>query len=428
MKPHAMRRGLWLANLALGAAVIGLGAWYALEVKPAVASVVNRPKNARPKALEELRADYEKLRVSGLKWKPQSPVKDEDLNKTILRADYKKKDPTHWVFSGPLPPEDIKREKKKDNRPPPPKGLDVLGKVSSVILDEPNSTILFKFKNGKSRAFGVGDFVRLGEKESARFRITKIEAPAPAVYDIHYEVFGSNKDKAERADVLRYDRSGNDGDYPPFLRPTKPEPKKAAPKLPDGVTSGQPGEADGTGNGTGEGEEPKDEAAKDEAAKGDAEEGATEVVEVEAFKPPEVLTKDDIEIIEVDSRRKIIKPKRSTYEYFKGRDAESVAKKIKTAVAKDPDTGQVIGLRITGLTQDAPTDAFDVRKGDILVSINGQKVASRADAVRIARGLGKDVKVVTVVIDRRGKLVTYRVDAQDPRNRRKVRYFEGFGG
>ena len=72
--------------------------------------------------------------------------------------------------------------------------------------------------------------------------------------------------------------------------------------------------------------------------------------------------------------------------------------------------------------------SFDVRKGDILVSINGQKVASRADAVRIARSLGKDVKVVTVVIDRRGKLVTYRVDAQDPRNRRKVRYFEGFGG
>lgn len=426
MKPHAMRRGLWLANLALGAAVVGVGVWYFLDVKPAVASVVDRPKNARPEALEELRADYEKQRVSGLKWKPQSPVKDEELNKTILRADYKKKEPTHWIFSGPLPPEDIKRTKEEPKGPPPPKGLDVLGKVSSVILDPPNSTILFKFKNGKSRAFGVGDFVRVGSKEAGRFRIAKIEEPQPSVYDIHYEVFGGDKDKAERSDVLRYDRSGSGGGYPDFLRPTQPsaKPAPAAPGATDSA-SATPGEAgDGTGDGTGEGT--GDGEAKPED--GATEEGATDVVAVERFTPPDVLTKEDIEIIEVDSRRKIIKPKRSTYEYFKKRNAESVAKKIKTAVAKDPDTGQVIGLRITGLTEDAPTDAFDVRKGDILVSINGQKVQSRADAVRIARDLGKEVKVVTVVIDRRGKLVTYRVDAQDPRNRRKVRYFEGFGG
>ena len=43
-----------------------------------------------------------------------------------------------------------------------------------------------------------------------------------------------------------------------------------------------------------------------------------EVVEI-ARKPVEDLTVDDLEaeVIEVDSRRKIIKPKRNTYDYFK---------------------------------------------------------------------------------------------------------------
>lgn len=424
MKPHAMRRGLWLANLALGAAVIGVGAWYALEVRPAVASVVDRPKNARPKALEDLRAEYEKARVSGLKWKPQAPVSDGDLNKTILRADYKKKNPTHWVFSGPLPPTEDKTKKVEKKEPPKPKGLDVLGKVSTVIVDPPNSTILFKFKGGKSRAFGIGDWVRLSAKEEGRFRITKVLEPKPSFYEIHYEVYGRDKEKAESSSVLTYDRTGGADSYPPFLQPNNPvtpEAPLAAPGTGEGDGTGD-GSAEGTGEGTGDG---SGDGTKDGDGAKDGE-GTTEVVKVEPFKMPERLTKDDIELIEVDSRRKIIKPKRSTYEYFKSRKAESVAKQIKTAVAKDPSTGQVIGLRITGLAEDAPTDAFDVRKGDILVSINGQKVASRADAVRIAQNL-KDAKVVTVVIDRRGQLVTYRVDAQDPRNRRKVRYFEGFG-
>ena len=421
MKPHALRRGLWLANLALGAAVVGVGAWYALEVRPAVASVVNRPKNARPKALEELRAEYEKARVSGLKWKPQAPVSDPELNKTILRADYKKKNPTHWVFSGPLPPAEEKRKVEEKKGPPPPQGLDVLGKVSSVITAPPNSTILFKFKGGKSRAFGVGDFVQLASSDPARFRITKILEPRPSFYEIHYDVFGADKDKPERSAVLTYDRTGDADSYPPFLRPNAPQPADV-PQPPD-APAAAPG--DGTGDGTGEGTgEGTGDGAKPEEKPEEG--GATNVVKVEPVKVPDRLSKDDIELIEVDSRRKIIKPKRTTYEYFKTRKAESVAKQIKTAVAKDPSTGQVIGLRITGLAPEAPTDAFDVRKGDILVSINGQKVASRADAVRIAQNL-KDAKVVTVVIDRRGQLVTYRVDAQDPRNRRKVRYFEGFG-
>ncbi|MDF1701887.1 MAG: PDZ domain-containing protein [Planctomycetota bacterium] len=423
MKPHALRRGLWLANLALAAAVVGLGVWYALEVKPAVASVVKRGKNERPKDLEAMRADYEKARVSGLKWKPEAPVSDKELYATILRADYKKKSPTHWIFSGPLPPTEIKRDKPVETGPPPPEGLDVLGKIAQVIVNPPNSTILFKFKGGKSRAFGIGDYVRLASADAERFRISKIVELDLAVYEIHYDVFGKDPDKPERSAVLSYDRSGKSKEYPPFLRVDG----AATPKAP--ATAGGTGAAAGTGTGEGTAAEGTTPAGETPAAEG--EDGSkTEIVTV-ARKPAEQLTLEDLKpkILENpnNKRQKAVVFDDNTYRYFKGRNVKTVAQTVKTAIAKDKDTGQVIGLRITGFAEEAPADVFDVRKGDILVSINGQKIASRADAIRVAQGL-KDANIVTVVIDRRGKLVTYRVDAQDPRNRRKVRYFEGFAG
>ena len=56
-------------------------------------------------------------------------------------------------------------------------------------------------------------------------------------------------------------------------------------------------------------------------------------------------------------------------------------------------------------------------------AIAGQKVTSRADALRIAQTLDPDT-LVPVVIDRRGVLYTYRVDARDPRTKRAFRYFD----
>ncbi|MDA1194598.1 MAG: PDZ domain-containing protein, partial [Planctomycetota bacterium] len=135
---------------------------------------------------------------------------------------------------------------------------------------------------------------------------------------------------------------------------------------------------------------------------------------------PEILTNQN------NRNEKAIVFDKNTYRYFQGRNAKAIAETIKTQEAVDQASGKVIGLRIVGFDDEAPASAFDVRKGDILVSINGQRVTSRADAVRLAESL-KEATLVTVVIDRRGQLVTYRVDPQDPLNRRKVRYFEGFG-
>ena len=48
----------------------------------------------------------------------------------------------------------------------------------------------------------------------------------------------------------------------------------------------------------------------------------------------------------------------------------------------------------------------------------------REDAIAIARTLDPDSeKLVKVVIDRNGRRITYRVDARDPRTKRKIPYF-----
>ena len=146
-----------------------------------------------------------------------------------------------------------------------------------------------------------------------------------------------------------------------------------------------------------------------------------------ARKPPEDITIEDMKprIYEnLDNRNeKAVAFDQHTYDYFNSKEkAKSVASTVKTEVAKDKRTGRTLGLRITGLKEGSAAGAFQVKKGDILVSINGRKVESRSDAIRIVEALDQK-SLVTVVIDRHGKLVTYKVDPSDPRNRRQVRYF-----
>ena len=114
----------------------------------------------------------------------------------------------------------------------------------------------------------------------------------------------------------------------------------------------------------------------------------------------------------------------ATYELFRGADAVAILATIKTQTAIHHPKGHVAGLRITGFQKDAPKDVFQVRRGDIVKSINGRPVRSRDDVLRIVQGL-TDQYIVTVVIDRRGKDITYKFDPRDPRTRTQVQYFEG---
>jgi len=420
MKPHSLRRGLWLANFVLGAAVLGVAAWFALKVRPAVAKVTSRPANVRPAEWEKLRKEYEGQRLSGLKWKPAMPVTDVELKDVILRKDFEMKRPRHWIFSGPLPPPDPVDTGPVESGPPPPQGLEVLGSITSLIYIPPSdSVILFDF-SGKSLAFSVGDYVRKSDADPKRFRITGVKEIRPRVFEVAYAIVDKDPAKPEGAATMIYDQSGAEGGYADFLRPE------------GGTEGGAP--ASGSPAAGAPGENPEGTGAPGEGAKPPAKDDGTWVKGSE--KPPEVVDvagasaenltlqdlKPEIEYNPNNRNQRAIKFDDNSYRYFRGKNAKSVAETVKTSIAKD-NNGNVIGLRITGFAENAPADVFDVRRGDILVSINGQKVTTRADAIRIAEGLSPE-KLVTVVIDRLGKLITYRVDPTDPKTRRNVRYFE----
>jgi len=415
MKPHSLRRGLWFANFVLGAAVIGIATWFALNVRPAVAKVIERKANVLPAEFDAIRKEYKAQRVTGLKWKPTAPVSGEDIKKVILREDYEKKSPRHWIFSGPLPPEAVAKVGPVDTAPPPPEGLDVLGSIGMVTGGSSNGyTIGFQFGK-KMLAFGAGEFVRQSSDDPARFKITKIEEVRPSAFEVTYEVYGKDAKKPERTGKLMYE-SGTAAQAP-FLRPVDVTLATPAGATPAGTTPAGAAPADPTKPADGEA------TAAGSGSKGDAAVGPTVIdltgrgreLKLEDLKP-------DIEINPRNRNQRAVKFTRDSYDYFHGRKPKNIASTVKTNIAKDKN-GRVLGLRVTGFAKDAPADLFDVRRGDILVSIAGRKVSSRSDAIRIAEHLDPK-KIVNVVIDRNGKLVTYRVDPNDPKNRRKVRYFD----
>jgi hypothetical protein len=415
MKPHSLRRALWLSNVALGAAVIGVLAWFMLEVRPKVAEAVDRADNYQPPELKKVFDGYKSKLQTGLMWTPEAPVSKDEIHAVILRADFAKK--KHWIFVGPKPPEDQEDTGPVEAGPPPPQGLAAIGEVSAVFLNPPDrSTILFKFSGGKPLAFAIGDFVRVSEKETARFKITDIVEVRARVYEIKYAIYGSDPDKPEGEGSVTWDESVADDEYPPFLRPATAKTGAGVGKKPGEEGTGTDAAGGGTGGGA--------EEVEDGADEGDAESPADGVIEV-GTTPAEDLTLKDLKPKvhrdPTNRSRRAVEFDRNTYDYFRGKNAKGIAETVKTSVAKE--NGRVIGLRITGFQKDAPADVFDVRRGDILVSINGRKVNSRADAINIAQSLSPD-NLVTVVIDRNGKLVTYTVDPRDPRTKRKVRYFE----
>ena len=431
MKPHSLRKTLWFANIALAAAVLGVGVWFATKIRPAAAKVTNRPQNYRPPEFEKIRKAYESERQTGLKWQPEAPVSEPDLQKYILIEKFNHTEPRHWVFSGPLPP--TKKAVTESGAKPEwkPKGLETLGKVTTVIYSPPGDTVvLFAFNGGGgakgasiNRAFGFGDWVRQKRDGEERYKITGVRKVGEKSYEIQYAVFGADKEKPELKGSMPYGQTAIK-DWPAYLRPVVPEAAPAeTPADPaagelaasagsETPVAGATAEAGSGEPGVAEATEPAD--------------GTPTVIEV-ARKPVDQITLEDMKPRIVydpqDRNRRGVQFDDNTYRFFKSKNARNLAGEVKTEVAIDKRTKRPLGLRITGLKEGSAAGAFQVKKGDILVSINGQKITSRSDAIRIVEGLS-EARIVTVVIDRHGKLITYKVDPRDPKTRRQVRYFE----
>ncbi len=366
MTPHRWRRALQLTNLGLAGLLLTTGLLVLLGGATAEARLE-----------PEVRRGYERARSSGLRWHPAQPVGRESMGTVVWR--YQAHRPAHWPFSGPLPPKPAPEAPTVIEAAPDLDALSQLGTVFMVAYDPDLETAIgFRFHaTGKAASFAVGEIIRSSSEEAARFRLKAVEPARERVYHVLYDVLEDGQVRATK--TYLHDSHGADSDDEGPIRP--------APRA-------------------GPGAQPRGEAAK-----------RTRLPRLEVLKPRKHVRAGNRydRVVEFDDK---------TRAYFGGRGVAALGDLIKTAVVKDERTGQPLGVRITGMAKGLQADAFDIRRGDILVSINDQKVASLEDVVRIAKTLDPDSEdLVKVVIDRAGRLYTYRVDTRDPDTKRKLRYF-----
>ena len=74
----------------------------------------------------------------------------------------------------------------------------------------------------------------------------------------------------------------------------------------------------------------------------------------------------------------------------------------------------LIGLQITGIERGTPLEKLGLKRGDILVSIDGQRIRSWADLDSTHSGRAADAPTLRLAIDRRGLLIQVEVDCRDP--------------
>lgn len=439
MKPHALRRILQIGCLATGAGVIAAGSHLFMNVRPATAAWVNREGGKIEQRWRDMAGAYDNdgrmLATQGTR--QQGPVKQETVKDVFLRYATSTRnpqlprDPIWFPFVGPkAPPEVEPQPVGRTDEPPPPTGIESVGKPVMVL----SRTLLFQFNGHESdgaTAISVGDYIRYSDTDAKRFRLVALEeAPVAEVLETdgtRREILGSrivyealdkagNREGDLRALLLRppmdpklWDVISSGGSIAPLGTESAQGPGAGAPGSPGVVTDGTtPGTTDGTPG----------------TVVVESDPGAQAItVATELSRPIEELTQEDLrpQVIEYSETERAVVFDRNTYEYIRSR-GQAISETVKTEEFVD-GSGRVVGIRVTGFGGDAPIAALDVKKGDILKSINGRPVTSRAQAIEIAQTLRED-QLVTVVIERRGRDITYKVDPQDPRTRRNIRYFD----
>jgi hypothetical protein len=399
MRAHSLRRGLWILNVLLGAAVVGLAAWLVLVVRPATADTGRTKAEFATKAFDEYKRRPNAARVEN------APVSQEQV-KSIDKPDYQKLN--YWIFSGPVPP-----EPRPDTGPveaaPQPTGLETIGKPAFIIFMEPDpgqsvasdTVVAWQFNDKKLGFFKPGKFIRQsGQPE--RFLLVDVREVEPSVHEIVYDVHDDPKaPPVKTAQLLKHDarRKETGG-------PIRPVPTPGAPAAPG---EGAPGEGTPLAPG-GDGAKPGVVAGTPPAP-----------IAPEPARPEPRFEEIQPEIRRIGSDRIEVDFDQATYDFVRGKSVESFAEKVKTTPATDPRTGKALGLRITGIDAQSPAQKFDVKAGDIVVSINGQPVRDRDEIIAIVQRMPPDTSRVTVGIDRNGRLITYTIDPRDPKTRRAGR-------
>lgn len=376
MKAQKIRRSLWLLNLAAAAGVVAVGIHAALYEPP--------PAQATTVWAEEALREYRQRQPARI---VQAAVKVEDVQSVFLNPEWKER----WFpYTGPRIPPKAEPPKADVEVPKGPTGLEAIGRVR-MLLYRPvaagGSVLTWEFGDKRSDVFKLGQFIAQ-KGQPGRFKLVDVVRlePGKARWNLVYEVYDDPKGKPVSTGELLYDAEPKPRTDGPIRIQRKPEPAPAGGSA-QAAAGAPPAPAPGSVTVVG----------SETAATGG---GARD------WKPT---------VRDLGRGRRRIELDEDAFAALGEKSVEKIIEDVRTEPFNE---GGVRGLRVFPQGAGAIADKFDVRRGDVLISINGQPVASRDDAIRIARSIPRDTPSVSVVLDRDGERLTYDVDPRDPKVRR----------
>lgn len=402
MKAQSLRRVLTLSNALLVAGVVGAAAWWFVKARPALGDPAKRAVWVKG-ANDAYQAAANNARKAEF-WQ----VFEKDLDE-IKRPDLsnERKFPTApgvWPYVGPVPPPPKSPKAPEAPKAEAPKGLAALGRVVTATVapsGDPyaRSVIQFEFSASKRRAhFAVGSPEPLEDRDpkvkpkSAVVATTQNAPRPPGKYLV--DVSWADYDAATLRIV--YDEVGSDPAVPPQRKEEvlgiqlAPGPKDSAVV----VAAGQPGEntpvvAGRVSPGAGG-------ASTSGTGAGGTVGGPLRIVGVD---------REGARYFEFDD---------ATWNALSRRDLE---REILNDVKSEDVPGENGGVRVTGVATGSVPAQFGIQPGDVLISVAGQRVRNRNEAIEVAKGLPKETTSVAVVLRRDGVERTVIVDPRDPKTR-----------
>lgn len=388
MKAQRFRKLLWTLNLALGAGVAGVGALLVLD----------KPVEADLKFVSEALSDYKTKSPQKLL---QPALKEEDVKQVLLKPEWK--DLPYYPFVGPKPPPKKEKVVAPTDAPKGPTGLETIGRVLVMMYVPPEggqkqakgSSVLWQFGDKKTLSVSPGKFVaQKGQPE--RFKLVDVVQVTDSSYKLLYEVYDDPAGKPSSTGELVYDNTPKPSDR--ITGGTPPAPPKDAPAAGAGAATAA--------------------APAGPAAPGGKPTGYT-VVGPEGAPAPAggaAASKEwRASVSATSANRRRMEFDEGAFNHLKGKTVDQVLENVRT---EEYNRGGVQGLQIFPAGDTSMAERFDVRRGDILIAINGQPTKTRADAVRVAQALPPDTSLVTIEVDRDGKRIFYDVDPRDPKVRR----------
>lgn len=409
MKAQSIRRLLTFVNLLLALGVAGAAGWWFAKARPAMAADPKRVAWVVP-ANEAYQTDANNARKADF-WQVYEKDFDHIVRPDLMDVKKHPLAPGVWPFVGPVPPKVEKRAPVETTKKEPPKGLAALGRIVAAIVPpaggdprDGSAAITFEFAASKrKRTFFAGaptpveDLDPKAKPTDERFR------PADAVdprregkYLLSVEYVGEAGGEDDPRLKVVYDEVGAD--------PKAPAERKEE-VLAIAMTTGTktPVVVDTEG------------AAGAKPATGAPRAGAPGAGTPGTGPRTAPVPLAEVKVTPVEREgRTYIELDEEAWTALSARDLEKeILNDVKSEDVKDGEGG----VRVTGVAPGSVPAKFGIQQGDVLISVAGQRVRNRNEALEVAKGLPKDTAGVAVVVRRDGVEKTVIVDPRDPKTR-----------